>query len=143
MSINRQLDVAACLDAKRNFTAYDGMTFCNVYAAVFLGLRGHVIPLNMTANALFDWFKSPKAVALGWRAATEADAVAVANSGGDVVAVAKAEPHGHIGVVVESLPGVSGPCVSAAGRENFIRAPLKRSFGDLKPTYYVNLGACL
>lgn len=141
MSINHQLDVAACLDAHSNFKAEGTRTLCNVYAAAFLGLRGHVIPVNMTANELYDWFSTPRAVALGWRTATHEEAYRVANAGGDAVAVVQGAEHGHIGVCVESLSVTPGQlCVSAAGRENFIRAPLVRSFGDVNPTFFVNVG---
>lgn len=143
--VNRQLDVAAVLDAKRNFLARDGLTFCNVYAAVFLGLRGHVIPLTMSANELYDWFASRAAVALGWRTATREEALRVANAGGDVVCVRQVPGgHGHIGVVVESLSSTPGRlCVSAAGTTNFVRAPIERSFGPLKLSdrFFVNVGS--
>lgn len=140
MSINSQLDVAACLDAHRNFLPDGLASHCNTYACAFLGMRGHVIPVNMTANELFDWFSSPAAIGKGWRKATHEEALAAANAGGDVVAVAQGERHGHIGVCVESLPNTPGRlCVSAAGSSNFVRAPLERSFGDLKPTFFVNV----
>ena len=144
MSINAQLDIAGTLDAHSNFRAEPGRTLCNVYAAAFLGLRGHVIPLGMTANELYDWFASPAAVGKGWRRATKVEALDEANRGGDAVCVREDEPHGHIGVLVESLPNTPGRlCVSAAGRENFVRAPLERSFGPLRATdaFFVNLGA--
>src|SRR5204863_9872690 len=113
--------------------------------AAFLGLRGHVIPLNMTANELYDWFSSPRAVGLGWRRATHDETLAVANAGGDAVCVRKEEPHGHIGVCVKSLDATPGKlCISAAGGHNFIRAPIERSFGPLEPgdAFYINAGAC-
>ena len=139
MSINSQLDVAATLDFHHNFLARDGKTFCNVAAAAFLALRGHVIPLTMSANELFDWFASPAALGKGWRKSTHDEALAVANAGGDAVAIAKEQPHGHVGVLVESLPNTPGRlCVSAAGSQNFIRAPIERSFGLLSPTFFVN-----
>lgn len=142
--MNSQLEVAGVLDAHNNFKADGSRTFCNVYAAVFLGLRGHVIPATMTANELYDWFSSPRAIGLGWRRALKDEALRVANDGGDAVCVRKEEPHGHIGVLVESLPNTPGRlCVSAAGRENFVRAPIERSFGPLKAgdAFYVNLEA--
>jgi hypothetical protein len=134
MSINAPLDVAACLDAHVNFLAHDGITHCNTYAAAFFGLRGLVIPL-LSANDLYEWFASPKAIGDGWRASTYAEALTVANASGDGVCVRKEEPHGHVAPIIESLPGMpSRLCVSAAGRENFIRAPIERSFGELRPT---------
>jgi hypothetical protein len=141
MSINRQLDVAACLDAHRNFIAQGHTTFCNVYACAFLGMRGHVIPLNMSANELYDWFSSPRAVALGWRKSTHDETLAVANAGGDAVAIIQGTEHGHIAVCVESLPTTPGVlCVSAAGRSNFVRAPMSRSFGEgVHPTFFINI----
>jgi hypothetical protein len=141
MSINAPLDVAAVLDAHSNFKADGASTHCNTYACAFLGMRGLVIPCNMSANQLADWFSSPRAVAEGWRKATHEEALRVANAQGDVVAVAQHEPHGHIGVCLESLPGAPGRlCVSAAGKENFVRAPLERSFGELQPSFFVNVG---
>lgn len=145
MSINAQLTVAATLDAKSNFLASAGKTFCNVYACAFLAIRGHVIPLAMTANELFDWFGSPRAVALGWRRGNYDEALRIANGGGSAVCVRKDDPNGHIGVCVESLPNTPGRlCVSAAGGENFVRAPIERSFGALRPTdaFFVNIEAC-
>jgi hypothetical protein len=142
--MNAQLDVAAVLDAHQNFKADSAGTHCNTYAAAFLALRGHVIPVNMTANELADWFSSPRAVGLGWRKATHDEALAVANAGGDAVCVRKDEPHGHIGVCVESLPNTPGRmCVSAAGAENFVRAPIERSFGPLRPAdaFFINVGS--
>lgn len=143
MSINSQLDVAAALDFHHNFVADSHHTFCNVAAAAFLGLRGHVIPLTMSANELFDWFASPAAIGKSWRKATHDEALAVANAGGDGVCVRKAAGHGHIGVLVESLPNTPGRlCVSAAGRENFVRAPIERSFGNLliSDAFFINAG---
>jgi len=141
VSVNSQLDVAAVLDAHHNFVTETSLTFCNVYTAAFLGLRGHVIPVTMSANELADWFVSMAGINAGWRSATPGEALAIANSGGDVVAVAKDNPHGHIGVVVESLPNTPGRlCVSAAGRHNFVRAPIERSFGLLVPSFFVNIG---
>ena len=136
--MNSQLDVAAILDPKANFLPTQTATFCNVFAAAFLALRGRVVPLNKTANELADWFSSPKAVGDGWRKATFEEALKAANSDGDVVAVAKSLPHGHIAVCVESLPNTPGRlCVSAAGAANYVRAPIERSFGSLKPTFFV------
>lgn len=146
MSINSQLDVAACLNPHDNFKAQGPTTFCNVLACAFLGMRGHVIPVNMTANELFDWFSSGVALAKGWRKANHEEALAAANAGGDVVCVRKEVGHGHIAVCIESLPNTPGRlCVCAAGRENFVRAPIERSFGPLRPTdaFFVNVGACL
>lgn len=144
MSINRQLDVAAVLDAHNNFLPQGLRTLCNVYLCAFMGMRGHVIPCNMSANELYDWFSSPAAVAKGWRRATPEEALRVANAGGDVVCVRKEEGHGHIAAVVESLPNTPGRmCVSAAGSFNFVRAPIERSFGPLRPgdLFFINLGA--
>lgn len=143
MSINAQLDVAAVLDAHSNFKADIAGPHCNTYACAFLGMRGHVIPANMSANELYDWFSSPRAVALGWRRATHDEALRVANSGGDAVCIRHELPHGHIGVCVESLPNTPGRlCVSAAGTDNFVRAPLERSFGALRPgdLFFINIG---
>lgn len=140
MSINAQIDVAAVLDAHSNFLAQGPRTLCNVYAACFLGLRGHVIPL-LSANELYDWFASPAAIGKGWKRASFEEALAVANAGGDAVCVRQECDHGHIGVVVESLPNTPGRmCVSAAGRENFVRAPIERSFGPLQPgdRFFIN-----
>lgn len=142
MSINRQLDVAAVLNAHENFVADSSGTHCNTYGCAFLGMRGLVIPCNMTANELYDWFSSARAVGDGWRKATYDEALAVANAGGDAVCVRKDEPHGHFGVCVESLPNTPGVlCVSAAGTHNFVRAPIERSFGKLRPgdLFFVNV----
>lgn len=138
--VNSQLDVAACLDAHRNFRAFGADTFCNIYAAAFLALRGLVIPVTKSANQLYDWFDGPEGRAAGWFPATLSEAIAIANADGDVVAISKGEKHGHIAVCVESLPNTPGRlCVSAAGANNFIRAPIERSFGDLPRSYFVNL----
>lgn len=142
MSINAQLDVAATLDAHSNFLPQGSRTQCNIYAAAFLGLRGHVIPL-LSANELYDWFSSPAAVGQGWTRASFDEAMAVANAGGDAVCIRQEKDHGHIGVIVESLPNTPGRmCVSAAGVSNFVRAPIERSFGELEPgdRFFINTG---
>lgn len=136
--MNSQLDCAACLDTKKNFLADAQNSYCNIALAAYLGLRGRVIPITKTANELFDWFSSPKAVGDGWAKANAAEALKAANADGDVVAIAKDLPHGHCAAVVESLPNTPGRlCVFAAGSTNFVRAPIERSFGSLVPHFFV------
>ncbi len=136
---NPHLEIAATLDPHNNFLAKGSDTYCNVYTCAFFGLRGLVLPLGLTANELFDWLDDSGGRASGWEPATKAVALAMANNSGDVIAAVKAIPHGHIAPCVESLVGSPGRiCVTAAGRENFVRAPIERSFGKLQPSFFVH-----
>jgi hypothetical protein len=136
---NHHIEIAATLDPHHNFLARDGKTFCNVYTCAFFGLRGLVLPLTFNANELYEWLDDTGGRAAGWERASKSEALAAANGGGDVIAAVKGNPHGHIAPCVESLIGTPGRiCVSAAGKDNFVRAPIERSFGNLSPAFFVH-----
>lgn len=133
------LEVAAALDAHRNFLSHDGNTYCSLYVAAFMGLRWRRFPMAQ-ANKQIEWLDGLQGKWEGWVSIAEGDAIAMAAAGEDVVAGVVLQPNGHIGVVLEPLPNTPGRCcVSAAGESNFVRAPIERSFGKYAPTFWVNL----
>lgn len=133
------LDVIATVNVKRNFLANGAATFCNLAASVICALMGARLPILLTANGQSSWLSSSQGSAEGWKPIPKEEALVAANLGRVVVAIAEAIPHGHVGVCVPSLPGKELElCVCAAGRENWLRTPIKNSFGKLQPTFYLH-----
>lgn len=128
---------ANALDVERLacFQPSNGVTHCNSYVHVFMACLGAAFaPPGYLANQQHDWLAT---ASNGWRRVDLPTAALNANLGKAVVASWKNDDgHGHIGVVMPGS-GTRGLLVSAAGRHNFRRAPIERSFGLLKPDYFV------
>jgi len=135
-------ETAQLLDVENNFAflPIDGRTYCNCYAAVFCAARGVRLPPDV-ANKQLLYLMSHQGE---WELVSREQAHAIVNANADatVLAVAEQPIHGHIAGVVESPPeDPAGLYVSAAGAQNFKRARLEKSFGQLKPVFFHHRGA--
>lgn len=146
-SPEKLLEVIKTLDPEHNpkyqrrDVTGDGIpeTFCNVLARDFCDGVQAYIPA-MLANDLFDWLKRDSASEHRdgrWSEETPEEAMAAANLGRPVLAIAKIPGHGHVAIVVPK-PGASTPHIAQAGATNFIDKPVVWGFGYLRPSYFVH-----
>ena len=127
--------LAQLLDVEHNFAfaPREGASFCNCYASVFCAARGATLP-PLKANEQMGWL----AASQDWVSVGPAEAVTRVNALELVLAIAQALPHGHIAPLVESPDeDPMSAYVSAAGAHNYVRCKLERSFGPLKPTFFL------
>lgn len=108
------------------------VTLCNCYASVFVAALGCYLP-SKRANEQIAWLQSDEGKLKGWMQVDRETARQRAAGGFPTIA-AWANPasnaHSHIAPCVPSPEtDPSHIYVSAAGRENFIRARLEESFG--------------
>lgn len=122
------------------FAPRDGATFCNCYVSVLTAaLRCPIPPL--LANLQHAWLTSEEGRMAGWMPIDTETARQRAQLGYPTVAAwlnPKHDKPGHIALVVPAPAGVASLHVSAAGAENFVRAPIGRSFGTLQPDYWTH-----
>lgn len=115
------------------------VTWCNAYATCLTAAMGCAIPPKL-ANKQHAWLASEAGVAAGWKPCDRETARMRASMGFPVVAVwTNPTGPGHISVLVP--PPATDPgriYVSTAGRDNFVRAPLERSFGMLVPEFFTH-----
>ncbi len=122
------------------FMPRDGKTFCNCYISVLGAALGAPIAPAL-ANQQHDWLMSEEGRMAGWSKVDADTARQRAQLGYPTVASwknPKPDQPGHIALVVPAPTGVASLHVSAAGHENFIRAPIGRSFGGLTPDYFTH-----
>lgn len=112
------------------------VTRCSDFTGVFVAALGAPFaPPGSIANVQHAWLSEP---ANGWRQVDERAAYAAVGTATAIVASwanPDIEKHGHIcpvvGVTAEQL------LISAAGAENLTRCTLSRTFGYLKPDFFV------
>lgn len=128
------LNLIGGIDVVDNFAfiARDGVTVCNCYVTVCTAALGCAIP-PMLANKQHAWLLSPEGQLAGWMHVDSETARQRAALGYPTVASwSNPDGHGHIALCVPPPPGDARLFVSAAGAENFVRAPIERSFGTGK-----------
>lgn len=122
------------------FCPREGMTFCNCYLSVLTAALRCPIP-PILANLQHAWLLSDEGRMAGWMPVDSETARARAQLGYPTVAAwpnPKHDKPGHVALVVPAPQGAVGLYVSAAGAENFLRAPLGRSFGINKPDMFTH-----
>lgn len=122
------------------FAPRDGKTFCNAYVAVLTAALRTPIPPRL-ANLQHAWLSSDEGRMAGWMPVDSETARARAALGYPTVASwrnPKDSLPGHIALLVPAPQGATGVYVTAAGAENFVRAPLGRSFGLNRPDYFTH-----
>ncbi len=112
------------------------LTFCNVYVNVCTSALG--CPIAPTkANSQLAWLLSSPGKLAGWMYVDSETARQRATTGyPTLAAIANPTGHGHIALVVPPPSGDGRMFVSSAGTENFVRAPLERSFGSHKDVHF-------
>lgn len=122
------------------FMPRDGFTFCNCYVAVLTAALRAPIPPRL-ANLQHAWLSSDEGRMAGWMPVDSETARARAALGYPTVASwrnPKDSMPGHIALLVPAPQGATGVYVTAAGAENFVRAPIGRSFGLNRPDYFTH-----
>lgn len=122
------------------FMPREGLTYCNCYVAVLTAALRAAIPPRL-ANLQHAWLSSDEGRMAGWMPVDAETARARATLGYPTVAAwrnPKDDKPGHIALLVPAPQGATGIYVTAAGAENFIRAPLGRSFGVNKPDFWTH-----
>ena len=122
------------------FMPRDGMTFCNCYVSVLAAALRSPIPPRL-ANLQNAWLKSDEGRMAGWMPVDSETARQRAALGYPTVASwrnPKDSLPGHIALLVPPPQGAIGIYVTAAGAENFVRAPVGRSFGVNQPDYFTH-----
>lgn len=122
------------------FAPRDGATYCNCYVAVLTAALRCPVPPRL-ANLQHSWLKSPEALLAGWMPVDPETARQRAAMGYPTVAAwrnPRDDKPGHIALLVPAPQGATGLYVTAAGSENFIRAPIGRSFGNNKPDLFTH-----
>lgn len=122
------------------FHPRDGATFCNCYVAVLTAaLRCPIPPL--LANLQNIWLKSEEGRMAGWMPVDELTASQRAALGYPTVPSWRnpidTSP-GHIGLLMPAPSGSTKLHVTAAGAQNFVRAPLTSSFGLHVPEFFTH-----
>jgi|SRR6185436_5124689 len=128
---NIVLNLIAGIDVVDNFAfiARDGVTVCNCYVTVCTAALGCPIP-PMLANKQHAWMLSNEGMLAGWMHVDSETARQRAALGYPTVASwLNPEGHGHIAMCVPPPSGDARMHVSAAGHQNFVRAPIEKSFG--------------
>lgn len=117
----------------------NGLTWCNRFVALVAAEMGAQLG-GVLANEQAAWLASKEALAAGWAPATEQ----VARQWADVGQLALAawrnpSGHGHIAVLVPSLPAAPGKTrIAQAGGENFSSGSLSRGFGAYRPKFFTH-----
>lgn len=126
------------LDDSRD-TITPRLTLCNAYVTACTAGLGCAIP-PMLANKQHAWLKSNEGMLAGWMPVDPETARQRAQLGyPTVAAVMNLSGHGHIALVVpQAATEPPGLYVSSAGATNFIRTPMARSFGALKPSFFTH-----
>ena len=122
------------------FHPRDGQTFCNCYVAVLTAALRAPIPPRL-ANLQNAWLKSDEGRMSGWMPVDSETARQRATLGYPTVASwrnPKDSLPGHIALLVPAPQGATGIYVTAAGAENFVRAPVGRSFGVNVPEWFTH-----
>jgi hypothetical protein len=151
------LDAIASLDVEHN-PIYQagylvaGVTWCNRFLTDATRLLDCEIPFAK-ANDQVIWLAGMPGAAAGWLelhdlsmpqglVSRETQAIARVELGLPTVAVwsnPKPADHGHVGMVVPTLPPSTGVHVAAAGSHNFQNAAVSRSFGVYVPRYFTHV----
>jgi hypothetical protein len=125
------LGLISGIDVVHNFAfgLRDGVTLCNCYVTVCTAALGCPVA-PVLANKQHDWLLSPEGQLAGWMHVDSETARQRAALGYPTLATwANPDGHGHVALVVPPPAGDARLFVSAAGAENFVRAPIERSFG--------------
>jgi hypothetical protein len=125
------LGLISGIDVVNNFAflARDGVTVCNCYVTCCTAALGCAVP-PMLANKQHEWLMSSEGQLAGWLHVDSETARQRATLGyPTVVSWLNPEGHGHIALCVPPPTGDARLFVSAAGLQNFVRAPIERSFG--------------
>lgn len=144
------LELIEMLDVASNFAflphqrVIDGATtamctLCNCYAQCFFAALGAKLPTKK-ANQQAEWLASSEGLVNGWRSCIADEALKYANLGRPVCAIAvNPNGHGHVAAVVPSIGDDPDHLyVSSAGAINYPRVRIEKSFGDLRPKFFVH-----
>jgi hypothetical protein len=129
----------AIANATGGFDATPLLTFCNCYLTCVTAALGCPVP-PMLANKQHAWLKSNEGKLAGWMPVDAETARQRAQLGYPTIGAAtNPDGHGHVALAVPADPtGPVGIYVSSAGLQNYVRAPVARSFGVLHPEWFTH-----
>ena len=128
-------DIAIKMCHDKKYLPRDGMTFCNEYVMDVLKALGCPLDRYYSANDMIDLFESK------YRKLDVIGALTATREGGIVIAGMKHEGHGHVSVLIDHNPELSGtwgkyaPFLANVGQKNGV---MKASFAfRSEPVYYL------